>query len=59
MPRKTVAEQCVCCSMTKAGVYLPGHDAKTLPAIIEHVGGEKQLQQLVEGLLKQQIEVNF
>ena len=45
--------------MTKGGDYLPGHDAKTLPAIIEHVGGVKQLQQLVEGLLNQQIEVNL
>ena len=45
--------------MTKGGDYLPGHDAKTLPAILEHVGGVKQLQQLVEGLLNQQIEVNL
>lgn len=59
MPGKTVAEQCGCCSMTKGGDYLPAHDAKTLQAIIEHVGGVKQLRQLVEGLLNQQVEVNL
>ena len=61
MPRKIVPKQCACgcCSMTKGGDYLPGHDAKTLSAIIENVGGVKQLRQLVEGVLKQQIEVKL
>ena len=59
MPRKTIAKPCACgCdSMTKGGDYLPGHDSKTLSAIIENVGGIKQLRQLVEGVLNHQIEV--
>ena len=61
MPRKTVPKPCACgCdSMTKGGDYLPGHDSKTLSAIIENVGGVKQLRQLVEGVLNRQIEVKL
>jgi hypothetical protein len=61
MPRKTVPKQCACgcSSMTKGGDYLPGHDSKTLSAIIENVGGVKQLRQLVEGVLNRQIEVKL
>ena len=59
MPRKIVPKQCGCgCGgMTRGGVFLPGHDAKTLSAIIENVGGVKELRQLVEGVLNRQIEV--
>ena len=61
MPRKKVSKQCACgcSSMTKGGVYLPGHDSKTLSAIIESVGSIKQLRQLVEGVLNRQIEVEL
>ncbi len=41
MPGKTVPEQCACGSMTKGGNYRPGHDSKTLSAIIKSVGGVK------------------
>ncbi|MFV9616694.1 MAG: hypothetical protein ACNYZG_12105 [Gammaproteobacteria bacterium] len=45
--------------MTKGGDYLPGHDSKTLSAIIESVGGVKQLRQLVEVVLSRRIEVKL
>jgi hypothetical protein len=43
--------------MTKGGVFLPGHDAKTLSAILEATGGTANLRRLVEGALDRQIEV--
>jgi hypothetical protein len=45
--------------MTKGGDYLPGHDSKTLSAIIENVGGVKELRLLVEGVLNRPIEVKL
>ena len=59
MPRKIVPKPCACgCgSMTRGGVFLPGHDAKTLSAIVEATGGTAKLKQLVEGALAMRIEV--
>lgn len=59
MPRKIVPKPCACgCgAMTKGGVFLPGHDAKTLSAILEATGGTANLRRLVEGALDRQIEV--
>ena len=45
--------------MTKGSDYLPGHDSKALSAIIESVGGVKQLRQLVEVVLSRRIEVKL
>ena len=61
MPRKIIPKQCSCgCGgVTRGGDYLPGHDAKILSAIIENVGGVKELRLLVEGVLKRQIEVRL
>lgn len=61
MPRKSIAKECSCgCGvMTKGGDYLPGHDSKTLSAIIENAGGIKELRMLVEGVLNRPIEVKL
>jgi hypothetical protein len=43
--------------MTRGGDFLPGHDARTLSAVISSVGGVAALRQLVETALKRRIEV--
>jgi hypothetical protein len=43
--------------MTRGGVFLPGHDAKTLSAILEATGGTAKLKHLVEAALDRRIEV--
>lgn len=61
MPRKIVPKPCACgCGgITKGGVFLPGHDAKTISAIIESIGGISKLKRLVEKTLNRQIEVKL
>jgi hypothetical protein len=43
--------------MTRGGDFLPGHDARTLSAVINTVGGVAALRSLVENVLKQRIKV--
>jgi hypothetical protein len=43
--------------MTRGGDFLPGHDARTLSAVISTVGGVAALRTLVENALKRRIEV--
>ena len=61
MPRKIVPKPCACgCgAMTRGGAFLPGHDAKTLSAIIEAAGGTPALKKLVENALNRTIEVKL
>lgn len=61
MPRKIVPKPCACgCGgMTKGGVFLPGHDAKTISAIIEVTGGIPKLKRLIESALNKQIDVKL
>lgn len=51
MPRKVVPKPCACgCGdMTKGGKFLPGHDSRTLSAILEHIDGDiSDLRKMVE-----------
>lgn len=59
MPRKVRPRKCACgCgAMTRGGDFLPGHDARTLSAVINTVGGVAALRALVENALKRRIEV--
>ena len=61
MPRKIVPKPCACgCGgITRGGAFLPGHDAKTLSAIIETTGGTSNLKKLVERALNRQIVVKL
>ena len=60
MPRKIRPRKCACgCGvMTRGGDFLPGHDARTLSAVIGSVGGVAALRTLVEKVLKRRIEVD-
>ncbi len=59
MPRKRIQKPCACgCDqITAGGCFLPGHDTKTLSAIIEAVGGIVALRKLVENALCRKVEV--
>lgn len=59
MPRKVRPQSCACgCGgMTKGGEFLPGHDQKTVAAIINKVGGVSELRELVEKTLRCRIKV--
>ena len=59
MPRKIRPRKCACgCgAMTRGGDFLPGHDARTLSAVITVVGGVAALRTLVEKALKRRIDV--
>jgi hypothetical protein len=59
MPRKRIRKSCACgCEqITAGGCFLPGHDTKTLGAIIEAVGGIVALRNLVEDALEKKVEV--
>lgn len=59
MPRKRIQKPCACrCGGTTAGGhFLPGHDTKTLSAIIEAVGGINALHNLVEQVLGTEVKV--
>ncbi len=59
MPRKISPKLCACgCgTMTRGGDFIPGHDARTLSAVISAVGGVAALRTLVEKVLKRRIEV--
>ena len=61
MPRKIIPKECGCgCGgVTKGDEFLPGHDSKTLSAVIEAVGGTSNLKLLVESVLNRQIEVKL
>jgi hypothetical protein len=43
--------------MTRGGDFRPGHDARTLSALISSVGGVAALRKLVETALQRRIEV--
>ena len=60
MPRKRIQKSCACrCGqITAGGHFLPGHDTKTLSAIIEAVGGIIALRKLVEKTLDRDVDVN-
>ncbi len=59
MPRKRIQKPCACgCDqITAGGCFLPGHDTKTLGAIINVVGGIVALRNLVEDALGKKVEV--
>lgn len=59
MPRKRTHKPCACrCGETTAGGhFLPGHDTKTLSAIVELVGGIVALRNLVENVFDRKVEV--
>jgi len=61
MPRKIIPKECGCgCGgMTKGGTFLPGHDQKTVSAIIEKVGSIKELRRLVESTLCCELKVKL
>jgi len=61
MPRKKKPKECACgCGeMTAGGDFRPGHDSKTLSAIIERVGGVIELKKKIEELTNQPIIVLF
>ena len=61
MPRKRIQKPCACrCGrITAGGHFLPGHDTKTLGAIIEAVGGIVALRNLVEKTLDRDVEVEL
>jgi len=42
--------------MTRGGDFLPGHDARTLSAITDKVGGVIELRDLIEKTLKCKIK---
>ncbi len=50
MPRKKRPKLCACgCGdWTAGGNFLPGHDSKTLSAILDRVGGMIELKKLIE-----------
>ena len=60
MPRKIRPKLCGCgCGeTTRGGQFLPGHDSKTLSAIVESVGGTLELKRIVEDALNRRIYVN-
>lgn len=60
MPRKIRPKLCGCgCGeKTRGGQFLPGHDSKTLSAIVEYVGGTLELKRIVEDALDCRIPVN-
>ena len=59
MPRKIRPRKCACgCgAMTRGGDFRPGHDARTLSAVISSVGGVAALRKLVETVLQRRIDV--
>jgi hypothetical protein len=59
MPRKRIQKPCACrCGQnTAGGHFLPGHDTKTLSAIIEAVGGIVALRNLIEKILERDVKV--
>ncbi len=59
MPRKRIRKPCACrCDqITAGGHFLPGHDTKTLSAVIYAVGGIVALRNLVEKVLGREVEV--
>jgi hypothetical protein len=61
MPRRKKPRECACgCKqLTAGGKYLPGHDSKTLGAIVEAAGGVSELRTLVERTLERTIHVNL
>lgn len=50
MPRKRRQKECGCgCGeMTAGGDFKPGHDSKTLSAILDRVGGVLKLKEMIE-----------
>ena len=50
MPRKRIPKLCACgcLKMTRGGEFLPGHDSRTLSAIVSAVGGVANLRRHIE-----------
>lgn len=59
MPRKKTPKQCECgCKqMTAGGDFKPGHDAKTLAAIVAEYGSVLELKKEIERILNRPIIV--
>ena len=59
MPRKIVPKACGCgCgTMTKGGLFVPGHDAKLMSAILQRVGGLIALKEFVESVTGEDINL--
>jgi hypothetical protein len=61
MPRKIVPKPCACgCGdMTKGGKFIPGHDSRTLSAILHHINGDlTDLRRLVEDVTGERVVVD-
>ncbi len=60
MPRRKKAKfcECGCGEMTAGGDFRPGHDSKTLSAILDHVGGVIELRKLIESVTNKKIIVH-
>ena len=61
MPRKRIKKSCACrCGeITAGGHFLPGHDTKTLSAIVAAMGGIIALRNLIEQVLGREVEVGL
>ena len=61
MPRKRIKKSCACrCGeITAGGHFLPGHDTKTLSAIVAAMGGIIALRNLIEQVLGREVEVEL
>ena len=59
MPRKKTPKECGCgCGlMTAGGDFKPGHDSKTISAIVSRVGGVLELKGIIEKLTGKPLEV--
>lgn len=59
MPRKKTPKlcHCGCGEWTSGGDFKPGHDSKTLSAILECVGGVIELKRIVEQVTNEPIVV--
>lgn len=59
MPRKIDPKKCACgCGeMTRGGFFKPGHDAKTIAAMVKAAGGVEKLLVIVESSLGRKIRV--
>jgi len=61
MPRKKTPKECGCgCRlMTAGGDFKPGHDAKTISAIVSRVGGVLELKQIIETLTGKPLDMKY
>ena len=59
MPRKIEPKLCACgCGGMTNGTWVPGHDSKTVSAIVKKAGGTYELKRLVEKTLRCRIKID-